>query len=131
MKRPVHVGVYDTVADWETGHATAHLRSGRFHREPGGYDLVTVALTAEPITTMGGLRVTPDRTLDRLDPAGSALLILAGADLWDQGDEPAPFARKAREILRRLDACRPDVLDAWFRLHSRSDASAYEVLRSA
>ncbi|MEU8247689.1 DJ-1/PfpI family protein [Nonomuraea sp. NPDC048916] len=203
--KTVHVGIYRTMADWETGHAIAHLRSGRFHREPGGYEIVTVALTAAPIVTMGGLRVTPDLTLDRLDPAGSALLILAGADLWDQGDELAPFARKARrfldagvpvaaicgataglaregllddrdhtsavvhylaaqdgyagagryldedavtggdlitagptepvafarEILRRLDVFRPDVLDAWFRLHARSDASAYEVLMSA
>jgi hypothetical protein len=37
----------------------------------------------------------------------------------------------AREIFRRLDAYRPDILDAWFRLFSRSDPSAYEVLMTA
>lgn len=204
-KKPVHLAVYDTMADWEAGHAIAHLRSGRFHREPGGYEIVTVALTAEPITTMGGMRVTPDITLDRLAPEASALLILPGADLWDAGDSLAPFARAARtfldagvpvaaicgataglaregllddrdhtsavvqyleaqegytgakryrdedavtdgdlitagptepvafarEILGRLDVYRPEVLDAWFRLFSRSDASAYEVLMNA
>jgi putative intracellular protease/amidase len=204
-KKTVHVGVYDTMADWEVGHATAHLRSGRFHREPGGYEIVTVALTAEPITSMGGLRVTPGRTLDQLSPQDSAMLILPGADLWDAGDDLAPFARKAREFLdagvpvaaicgavaglaregllderdhtsavvhylaaqegyagaehyldqdavtggdlvtagptepvafarevfRKLDVHTPEVLDAWYRLFARSDASAYEVLMSA
>ncbi|MEU0564459.1 type 1 glutamine amidotransferase family protein [Nonomuraea sp. NPDC005983] len=205
MKKPVHLAVYDTLADWETGHATAHLRNGRFHREPGGYEIVTVGPSTEPITTMGGQRVLPDLALDALTPAGSAMLILPGAGLWDTGDDLAPFARKAREFLdagvpvaaicgataglaregllddrdhtsavvqyleaqagyagaeryldedavlggdlvtagptepvafareifRRLDVYRPEVLDAWFRLFARSDASAYEVLMSA
>ncbi|MGP4102311.1 type 1 glutamine amidotransferase family protein [Nonomuraea sp. KM90] len=205
MKGIVHHAVYDTLADWETGHATAHLRNGRYMREPGGYEIVTVGPTTDPIVTMGGLRITPDLALEELSPADSALLILPGADLWDAGAELAPFARKAgefldagvpvaaicgataglaregllddrdhtsavvqyleaqegyagskhyldrdavlggdlvtagptepvafaREIFRRLDVYRPEVLDAWFRLFSRSDATAYEVLMAA
>ncbi|TDC04869.1 hypothetical protein E1267_21345 [Nonomuraea longispora] len=120
MKPVIHHAVYGTFADWETGHATAHLRSERFHREPGGYAVVTVGPSTDPVVSMGGLRVTPDLALDRLTPEGSGLLILPGADLWDSGDELAPFARKAREFL-----------DAWFRLFGRSDASAFEVLMAA
>ncbi|MBF8186581.1 DJ-1/PfpI family protein [Nonomuraea sp. K274] len=205
MKGIVHHAVYDTLADWETGHATAHLRSGRYHREPGGYEIVTVGLATGPVVTAGGLRITPDLALDQLSPAGSALLIMPGADLWDAGDELAPFARKAgefldagvpvaaicgataglaregllderdhtsavteylaaqegysgaeryldrdavlggdlvtagptepvafaREIFRRLDVYRPEVLDAWFRLFGVGDPAAYEVLAAA
>ncbi|SEG98383.1 Putative intracellular protease/amidase [Nonomuraea solani] len=205
MKRIVHLAVYDTLADWETGHLTAHLRNGSYQREPGGFEVVTVGLTADPVVTMGGLRITPDITLDRLSPAGSALLILPGAELWDAGAELAPFAHKARafldagvpvaaicgataglaregllddrdhtsavlqylraqegykgegryldqdavldgdlitagptepvafarEAFRRLDVYRPEVLDAWFRLFSKSDPTAFEVLMAA
>ncbi|MFE7776623.1 DJ-1/PfpI family protein [Streptomyces sp. NPDC057445] len=89
----VHLAVYDTFADWETGHSTAWLARS-------GFTVRTVGPVAdEPVTTIGGLRVRPDLALADLAPEDSALLILAGADLWDSGDELAPFARKAREFL--------------------------------
>jgi hypothetical protein len=31
----VHVAVFDTLADWEIGYATAHIRRGQWQREPG------------------------------------------------------------------------------------------------
>ncbi|MCX4676102.1 glutamine amidotransferase [Streptomyces sp. NBC_01433] len=88
----VHLAVYDTFADWETGHTTAHLAKN-------GYTVRTVGAGPEPVTTMGGMRVLPDLTLDELRPEDSALLILTGAELWDSGDELAPFARRARAFL--------------------------------
>ncbi|CAL9491630.1 DJ-1/PfpI family protein [Streptomyces sp. Tu 3180] len=91
-RKPVHLAVYDTFADWETGHATAHLARA-------GYEVRTVAPTGEPVTSIGGLRVLPDLALDGLRPEDSALLILPGADLWDAGDALAPFARAARAFL--------------------------------
>ncbi|MFD1934594.1 DJ-1/PfpI family protein [Nonomuraea mangrovi] len=91
MKRIVHLAVYDTLADWETGYATAHVRGEH-------YDIVTVGESAEPITTMGGSRILPDITLDQLSAADSAMLILPGASLWDEGGNGA-FAKKAGEFL--------------------------------
>ncbi|WP_328398405.1 glutamine amidotransferase [Streptomyces sp. NBC_00390] len=88
----VHLAVYDTFADWETGHITAHLTQN-------GFTVRTVGPTTEPVTTMGGLRIQPDLALDELDPADSRMLILAGAHLWDTGDDLAPFAAKARAFL--------------------------------
>jgi putative intracellular protease/amidase len=78
-----HLAVYDTLADPEVGHLLVELRTGRYTGTP--WDIVTVAETREPITTMGGLRVLPDAVLDDLDPATSNLLILPGADMWDAG----------------------------------------------
>lgn len=90
--KPVHLAVYDTFADWETGHTTAYLaRAGR--------EIRTVGPTREPVTTVGGVRIQPDLALDELRPEDSSLLILTGADLWDTGDDLAPFARKARAFL--------------------------------
>ncbi|MFD6434825.1 type 1 glutamine amidotransferase family protein [Streptomyces venezuelae] len=91
-RKPVHLALYDTFADWETGHATAWL--ARF-----GYEIRTVAPSAEPVVSLGGLRVQPDLSLAELRPEDSSLLILPGADLWDTSDDLAPFARTARAFL--------------------------------
>ncbi|CAM5436737.1 MULTISPECIES: DJ-1/PfpI family protein [Streptomyces] len=88
----VHLAVYDTFADWETGYTTAHLTQN-------GYTVRTVGLSREPVTTMGGLRVQPDLALDELRPQDSALLILTGAAGWDTGEALSPFARAARSFL--------------------------------
>ncbi|MER5973527.1 DJ-1/PfpI family protein [Streptomyces sp. NPDC002055] len=99
-RRTVHVAVYDTLADWEFGHATAHLRNTAYHRAPrDGADVVAVSATGAPVTTMGGLQILPGLGLDALRPEDSALLILPGAELWDSGAENAPFARAARTFL--------------------------------
>jgi putative intracellular protease/amidase len=91
-RKPVHLAVYDTFADWETGHTAGYLARA-------GYGIRTVGPTREPVTTIGGLRVQPDLALDEIRPEDSSLLILTGADLWDTGDDLAPFARTARAFL--------------------------------
>ncbi|WP_432189517.1 DJ-1/PfpI family protein [Streptomyces sp. Tue6028] len=91
-RQPVHLAVYDTFADWETGHTTAFLARA-------GYEIRTVGPTREPVTTVGGIRIHPDLALDELRPEDSSLLVLTGADLWDSGDALAPFARTARAFL--------------------------------
>ncbi|WP_068165961.1 DJ-1/PfpI family protein [Rhodococcus phenolicus] len=88
----VYVATYDTLADWETGHATAYLARA-------GYPIRTVAPSREAVTTLAGIRVVPDLVLDEVTVDGAALLILPGADLWDTGDELAPYARLARAFL--------------------------------
>jgi putative intracellular protease/amidase len=84
MGPTAHLAVYDTLADWEVGHLLVELRTGRF--TGAAWDVVTVAASREPITTMGGLRILPDADIDDLDPTASDLLILAGADMWDGGE---------------------------------------------
>ncbi|WAZ23096.1 glutamine amidotransferase [Streptomyces cinnabarinus] len=91
-RKPVHLAVYDTFADWETGYATAFLARA-------GYEVRTAGPATAPVRSIGGLSVTPDLALDGLRPEDSALLILPGADLWDTSEDLAPFARKAREFL--------------------------------
>lgn len=92
----VHVAVYDTLADWEVGHLLAELRTGRFTGT--SFDVVAVAESPEPVTTMGGLRIVPDALLADLEPADSDLLVLPGAEIWDTGGGEA-FAAAAGRFL--------------------------------
>ncbi|MFJ2935030.1 DJ-1/PfpI family protein [Streptomyces sp. NPDC087219] len=91
--KTVHLAVYDTLADWETGHATAWLARA-------GYTVRTVGpVSGEPVTTLAGLRIVPDLALADLRPEDSELLILPGAEKYDEGDELAAFPAAARAFL--------------------------------
>ncbi|WP_406059680.1 DJ-1/PfpI family protein [Streptomyces sp. NBC_01077] len=91
--KTVHLAVYDTLADWETGHATAWLARA-------GYTIRTVGPVAgEPVTTIAGIRIVPDLALADLRPEDSTLLILPGAEKYDEGDELAAFPAAARAFL--------------------------------
>jgi putative intracellular protease/amidase len=101
MFTSVHLAVYDTLSDWEVGFVTAHINKRDWQRAPGRYRVVTVGPTSEPITTMGGLRITPDLTLDQLNPTESSMLILAGSETWgptNSGDNAA-FLETAGQFL--------------------------------
>ena len=94
----IHLALYDGLSDWETGHLVAHVNDPDFQRDPDRYVVRSVAASREPVTTMGGLRIVPDLTLDELDPTQSAMLVLAGAAAWTAGGN-VPFADAAREFL--------------------------------
>jgi len=91
-----HFALYDTLNDSEAGLVLVELRTGRF--TGASFEVVTVAESREPITTLGGVRIEPDALLADLDPADSDLLVLAGAEMWDRGGGEA-FAAAAGRFL--------------------------------
>src|SRR5688572_21248478 len=75
--RAVHLLVFDGFADWEPAFALAELRRW------GKRTVVVVGFTTSPVTSMGGLRVAPDRALADVRPGDVELLILPGGDFWE------------------------------------------------
>lgn len=98
MTEQLHVAVFDTLADWEIGYLTAHLANGAYQRPGFSARVVTVGLSPEPITTMGGLRVTPEVTVDQVDPARSLGLVLPGGETWTE-PELQPFVALGQQFL--------------------------------
>jgi putative intracellular protease/amidase len=86
----LYLYILDTFSDWETGHALAELHSGRFLKDQElKYDVVLCGRTPDTITTMGGLRMTPDMMIEDIRPGDTDILILPGADMWlDPGQLP-------------------------------------------
>ena len=81
----VHLFVFDGMADWEPAFAIASIQNPRFQLWPGRYRIQTAARSLAPVTTMGGVRILPDITIDEVCPAGSRMLILPGGELWEAG----------------------------------------------
>jgi putative intracellular protease/amidase len=94
----VYLAVYDTLADWEPGFATAHLNKPMWHRTPGRFRVATVGPSTAPVTTAGGVRILPDVALADVAPADAAMLVLPGNDIWHT-DAFVPFAAAARAFL--------------------------------
>ncbi len=75
--------VLNTLADWEIGYITAELNSGRFlDNIKNPIALMKLGKTLEPITTMGGMTITPEERIDNIIFHEDDLLILPGADTW-------------------------------------------------
>jgi putative intracellular protease/amidase len=71
--------VFDGLADWEPALALCEInKSGKF-------DIVTVGFSDRPITTMGGYKVSPDVTLDTINPDEVTVFIMPGGEMWEQG----------------------------------------------
>lgn len=97
----VHLFVLDTLSDWEPVFAISMINKETyqaFQAHPGRYRVKTVGESKEPITTAAGLTILPDMTVDELEPAQSAMLILPGADTW-QEESRTPVLEKAKAYL--------------------------------
>jgi putative intracellular protease/amidase len=93
MPNAVHVLVFEGFADWEPAHALAELRRS------GNRAVVTVGFTLDPVTSMGGLRVIPDRALDAIRPSEIEILILPGGDFWEGQYPQADLNRILKDLV--------------------------------
>jgi putative intracellular protease/amidase len=79
--KSVHVLVFPGFADWEPAFALAELKRS------GNRSVVSVGFDLQSVTSMGGLKIVPERALEDIRPSESDILILPGGDMWE-GDYP-------------------------------------------
>ncbi|MGG0447477.1 type 1 glutamine amidotransferase family protein, partial [Bacillus mycoides] len=96
----VYLYVFNTMSDWEYGHLIAELNSGRyFKKELAPLKVVTVGANNEIITTMGGLSIKPDISLDECTLESNDLLVLPGGTTWGESIHH-PILKKIGEALK-------------------------------
>ena len=83
--RKFYLYLLDTLADWEIGFITAEINSGRYLLPGCDCELIKLGISTEPVTTMGGLSLSPDLTIDEAAFSEGDALILPGADSWMDG----------------------------------------------
>ncbi|MBW3494002.1 MULTISPECIES: type 1 glutamine amidotransferase family protein [Bacillus] len=98
--KKVYLYVFNTMSDWEYGHLIAELNSGRyFKKELAPLKVVTVGANNEIITTMGGLSIKPDISLDECTLESNDLLVLPGGTTWGESIHH-PILKKIGEALK-------------------------------
>lgn len=95
----VYVYTLDTLADWELGYVTAELNSKRFFKKDApGISVKTTGISKDPVKTMGGFTVIPDCTIHDIAINEKSVLVLPGADAWDDPKHDA-IIKKAENLL--------------------------------
>jgi len=93
MKPKAYLLIFDGMADWEAAHAMCEINKS------GKYEVVTVGFSAAPVSTMGGLEITPEATIKDVNPDEACILIMPGGDMWEQNTDGG-----ITHLLRRLSA---------------------------
>jgi len=78
MKNHVYFLIFNGFADWEAALALCAIR------EQPSFKIMTVGFSKDPITSMGGLKVIPDITLNELNIEDALIFILPGGQLWEK-----------------------------------------------
>ncbi|MED4888269.1 type 1 glutamine amidotransferase family protein [Lysinibacillus sp. FSL R7-0073] len=98
--KKVYLYVFNTMSDWEYGYLIAELNSGRyFKKDLAPLRVVTVGANKEMITTMGGLSIQPDISLDECTLESKDLLVLPGGTTWRE-DIHQPILKKIGVALK-------------------------------
>lgn len=78
MRKKAYFLVFDGLADWEAALALCEIN------KKGDIDVITVGLSKEPVTTMGGVKIIPDGSIEDVDAERACILIAPGGDMWEQ-----------------------------------------------
>lgn len=78
MKKKIYVFLFDGYSDWEISYLTPEIAKDE------RFDLVYFSETGNKVTSMGGLQVIPNTSLDNLIIEEVKLLILPGGVAWEK-----------------------------------------------
>lgn len=74
----VYIFLFDGYSDWEISYITPELRKSE------KINLQYFTVDGLPIRSMGGLRVTPDKSIKDLNTDKASVLILPGGTAWEE-----------------------------------------------
>lgn len=77
MKKQILFVILEQFADWEA----AYLSSAVYMLGMGEYDVKTVSLSTDMVTSIGGFHVVPDHSIESV-PSDYEALILIGGMAW-------------------------------------------------
>jgi putative intracellular protease/amidase len=83
----VFLYVLDTLADWEISFLIAEINSGRYLKKGiKTPKIIKVGNNLDAIKTMGGIEIIPDIDVNNMIIENGDLIILPGADTWQNGN---------------------------------------------
>lgn len=76
----VYVFLFDRFSDWEVAYFMPELKKSK------EINLKTFTIDGSSITSMGGLKVSPDFSVKEVEVSENSLLVLPGGNAWEKGE---------------------------------------------
>ncbi len=80
MKKKIFVFLFDGFSDWEIAYLTPEIKKSE------NFELVYFSKEGKSISSMGGLQILPDTSLNVIAKDDIDLLILPGGNAWEKGE---------------------------------------------
>jgi putative intracellular protease/amidase len=79
--------VPDALADWEIAFLITEINSGRYlKKDIQPSRIIKAGNDLSSITTMGGIKITPDVDVDKMNVKNGDFIVLPGANTWQNGN---------------------------------------------
>ncbi|HEX3821161.1 MAG TPA: DJ-1/PfpI family protein [Candidatus Sulfotelmatobacter sp.] len=129
MKPKAYLLVFDGFADWEPAHTFCEIRKS------GKYEVVTAGFSRQEISSMAGLKISPDVTLEAALPSDAAFFMLPGGDMWQEASraEIHPLLHRLHEegvLIGAICAATLEIARAGLTRGIRHTSNAKSYLRS-
>ena len=80
MKKKIFVFLFNGFADWEIAYSIPEINKNE------AFELIYFSKDGEPVSSMGGLQVAPNRSLQTIAVEEMDMLILPGGVAWEKGE---------------------------------------------
>lgn len=80
MKKKIFIFLFDGYSDWEIAYLTPEIHKSEH------FEVVYFSKDGNPVTSMGGLKITPTMSLPEVNIRNLHLLVLPGGEAWDRGE---------------------------------------------
>jgi putative intracellular protease/amidase len=80
MKEKILIFLFDGFADWEIAYLTPEITKNQ------AFDLIYFSQDGDAVVSMGGLRISPDKSLQEINTNEIEMLILPGGTAWEKDE---------------------------------------------
>lgn len=98
MKHKIFIFLFDGYSDWEIAYLSPEIKKSE------AFDLVYFSKDGNPVSSMGGLSVSPNISLSEINIDDVYMLILPGGTAWDKGEN-----REIDLLVKNLFAARKPI----------------------
>lgn len=83
LPKIIYIFIFTSFSDWEIGYVSTGINNPMMQIDQGKYKVKTFSIDGKPVVSMGGLKITPDMSIEDVTFSNAEMLILPGGAIWE------------------------------------------------